>query len=200
MSFKNIVIKSEEDIYKHIAAYVKNNEALKDVNLSFEHEATLKIRIHGDKFDGSMTPTVMRAFIEIQRGIYRSYAIAKYGTPEVRRLNDRERADLEMSVRIEKGSSVFEAEMSKIFLQLSDKIINKMPPEYILAIVFFSILTYAGGSVARTFIVKRAETKQYKEGQITQRVLSAEETKRHEIMASLVRKHPVLENIQNSGA
>lgn len=199
-----IIIRNEEDVYWHLAAYLANATALREAVLEMREYPPLTIVLRGDKFDGSMTPTVMQAFIEFQRGINRAYAVARFGAPAVQRLTAAERQALELSVRVRRGSSVLQFDMTKILLKLMDSA-SPMPPEYITATVLGSVALFAGTTVVKHIISKRAEMRRHleeqktqRETQVTLREMTAQETQRMNIMAELVRRHPVMENLQRS--
>ena len=107
-----IIIRSEEDAYQVLERAYRgkiNNYA----ELKFDGWPTLNLHPKGKKFDQSITPTVMKGLIELQRGIYKSYASAGYGNSS-KRLTEIEKTELEIKVDVKKGSSSFDINFQEI--------------------------------------------------------------------------------------
>ena len=79
-----ITIRSEDDAYGLLQKLVDKSINIGDRQLSFEGWPTLTLRLQGQDYQSTITPPVMKAFLELQQGIYRSYATAKYNSPHKR--------------------------------------------------------------------------------------------------------------------
>ena len=98
-----IIIQNEEDAYQ-ILQRAHNGELGPYSEIIFDGWPTLNIYLKGNKFHQSLTPTIMRGLLEFQKGIYQSFASAKYNHP-TKRLSEAEKKDLEIRVNVSKGSS-----------------------------------------------------------------------------------------------
>lgn len=96
----DIVIRSEEDAYE-VLRRARDRELGPYNRIIFDGWPTLNLYLQGEKFHQSITPTVMKGLLEFQKGIYRSYAAAKYDHP-AKRLSEKERDELEIRGHLEK--------------------------------------------------------------------------------------------------
>lgn len=69
---------------------------------------TLRIVIKGKNFDGTITPSVMSGFIQIQNMLYKLYE-QRHGT-----ISASKKAELELHVSVKKGSGIAEARLDKV--------------------------------------------------------------------------------------
>lgn len=116
----DIVIRSEADAYAVLEKAIKD-EIGPYASIKFEGWPTLHLYFKGHKFDQSITPTVMHGLLELQRGVYRSYASAKFGNHS-RRLTEAEKSDLEIKVDVKKGSSNFEINFQDLAVKLIEQL------------------------------------------------------------------------------
>lgn len=116
----NIIIKSEEDAYE-----VLSNALAGTIQpfgtVIFDGWPTLNLNVKGRKFHQSLTPTVMRGLLEFQKGIYQSFAAAKYNYPS-KRLSESEKKDLEIRVDVHEGSSDLDINFNEIALKLVEQL------------------------------------------------------------------------------
>lgn len=189
----DIVIKSEADAYKWLERAARD-EVPAYGTIRFEGWPTFQLYLKGKKFQRSLTPTVMQALIEFQKGIYRSYSIAKFRDPSTR-LTDDERDELEVTVSVKRGSSDLGIDFQEIALKLVENLGGKMSgTEILIAVVSIAVL-YFGSSAWATYLENRKETRIKEVSDETQKATleamkfaSAEETKRAQIMADLAKR------------
>lgn len=97
-----ILIDSEDAAWEHLETAMAGNLSVgDDITVRFEGWPNLSIDL--DAGQASMTPTMMRAFVEFQKSLYRAYAIHNYGTPNINKLSHDEKEGLEFTVRVKKG-------------------------------------------------------------------------------------------------
>ncbi|STQ68424.1 MULTISPECIES: hypothetical protein [Hafnia] len=89
MSKQEVVINSEDEAFAFIEQYVSGYSLPE--NVSFGEWPNLKFKLTGKKFNKSLTPSVMKGFIEMQAQINKSYALVKYGVPDPRKLSKEEK-------------------------------------------------------------------------------------------------------------
>lgn len=196
----DIVIRSEEDAYA-VLALARDGKIGAFANLIFDGWPTLSIYLQGEKFHQSITPTVMRGLLEFQRGIYQSYAAAKYNLP-TKRLSEEEKKALEIRVDVKDGSSDFGINFQELAVKLIEQLGGKMDPVHVLITVVSIAVLYFGTSAYRSFLEYRKDVRVKEVSDETQRktlealqFTSAQETERTRIMADLVRQDHRIENI-----
>jgi hypothetical protein len=191
----NIVIKNEDDAYRilELAAEDKIGEYNEII---FDGWPTLNIYLKGEKFQKSLTPTVMKGLIELQKGIYQSYSAAKFNTPN-KRLTDEEKDSLELRVVVNEGSSDLDINFTEIAVQLVRELGPKLDPNYILITVVGIAVMYFGHSAYKTYLENRKEVRLKEISDEHQKdIISAlkftseQETKRSAILADVIKSQP----------
>ena len=130
----------------------------------------------------------MPAALGLQKEIYRTYALAKFGKPDIRKLSRTDRRRSEIVVKVEKGSANF--------IMALDVIINwitrtEMTPEPAIAIVGLATV-FGGGRYAKSIVNNREETKRTELEAKKLVFLSQEETECARIIAGKARENVVL--------
>lgn len=195
-----VKITSEDDAFLAIERYLQEGNFGGEVIL--EGWPKLTIRLVGDKFDATITPSVMRSFIELQNLVYKTYAIARYETEDTRKLSREEREELEITVKVEEGSSVFEVDFQELLLKLAEKAGESMSPELLAATVIGVGLIWAGRSAYTEYLnhrkeIRLAEVKKEEQRETLRSIQEAsqEETKRTQILTALMIQQPKLEQV-----
>lgn len=152
-----LFIRSEEDAYNFLERSRSTNPPLFS-RIEFEGWPVLDLSLKGDKFNQSITPSVMKGLLEFQKGIYKSYAVAKYGSSS-KRLTEFERDQLEIKVNVNKGSSIFGINFTQIANHAVDQLSGIMSPEEIgITIVMIAVL-YFGNSAYKNYLEDRRKTR-----------------------------------------
>ncbi|XPL50550.1 hypothetical protein ACMFY2_12045 [Enterobacter cloacae subsp. cloacae] len=97
-----ITIRGEDDVYGLLQQFMHSSDLPDNVRFEFEGWPNFKVKLVGEQFQSTITPTVMKAFLELQAGIYRAFATATYGSPNAAKLTKEERQMLEMVIEVEK--------------------------------------------------------------------------------------------------
>lgn len=196
----DIVITSEDDAYR-ILEMASLGQIPPFGNIVFDGWPSLNLYLKGRKFDQSLTPTVMKGLLELQRGVYRSYAAAKFDNPS-KRLTDAEKDDLEIKVSVGGGSSALEINFPDIATKFIEQMGSRMNPIDLLVTVVSIAVLYFGQSAYRSYLESRKDIRRQEISDETQRrtleamtFISEQETKRTEIIANLASKDPRIENI-----
>ncbi|MEI7341405.1 hypothetical protein WCT87_07945 [Pectobacterium brasiliense] len=154
------VIRGEDDVYALLSKLINGEDSPSDLKVLFEGWPKFKIKLVGEQFQSTITPTVMKAFLELQAGIYRSYATACYGSPNATKLTREEREMLEMVVEVEPGSSKFNVDFGEILQNAVDGVVGKLESKHILiALLSFSVL-YFGDSAYKNYLENRKDVRQ----------------------------------------
>ncbi|MFP9429830.1 hypothetical protein ACJ9N4_06035 [Enterobacter sp. LM3] len=193
-------VESEQQAFELLERYL-NGQGLPE-KITFNGWPSLTIRLTGDKFNKSLTPSVMKGFVEMQSQINKSYALAKYGTPDVRRLTKEELDALEIEVTVEQGSSLVEINIDGFLSKLTHELVGKMNATEIVITVLGAAVIWGGVTVFKRFLDNRKDTRLAeiakegdKEHLRSMQVMTQEETKRLQIIAEMVAKKPLLDNM-----
>lgn len=115
------------------------------------------MHLTGEKFHQTITPSLMKGFIDLQNAIYRSYAQIKYNDPTLLRLTKQEKDQLELEVKVIDGSSGFEFNVQELFEKLIELLADKMTSKHILILVLTTILTFGGYSMYNNYLETQKE-------------------------------------------
>ena len=197
---QNLTIKSEADAFEAIQRYLDDGGFKGGVTLSGWPK--LEIRLSGEKFDASITPPVMKSFLELQNLVYKSYAIAQYDSDDTRKLSSAERGELEIVVKVEEGSSIFEIDFQGVLEKFAEKAAETMSPELIAITVIGLGVLWVGKTSYGAYLDYRKEVRQGEAKTEEQRNMldtmqqaSKEETKRVELLTRLILREPKLEAV-----
>lgn len=143
----------------------------------------------------------MKGFIEFQNAINRSYALEKTGVPDPRKLSKEEKDALEIKVKVEKGSSIFQINLPDQLVNLGGKVIDKMDPTT-LAISGVAIATMWFGTIAwKQFLQYRKEKRESEVNSESERAhletmqfMSEQETKRAKMLTDFAEKVSYVDN------
>lgn len=135
-----IVISNEDEAIALLKKLIEGYE-IEDVNnIKFESWPRFVIRIQGKDFDGTIPTRIMPALIDLQREVHRVYCIANYNDDNLRKLTKKDREKLELVVKVDPGSSIFETLLQEPIAQTLKDAVDKMSPEQITAtIIIFGV-------------------------------------------------------------
>jgi len=199
---QQFVISNDNDAWLALSAL------LTDVQNASEH---LDIKLDGwPVFDvkskrghGEIDTSTMKSFIAFQEGIYRTFLTYQNETRDLRTLSEEERRNLEISVRITEGSSIFKVELGEQFDKLAKALSDKMTGPQLAAILIAGGLLFAGHSVWKTHISENAKIRlaqiENKEDQERLRAfveLSEQETERMALLSEVFKTYPQSEQAE----
>lgn len=201
---EKIKITSEDQVYELIESLKEKKFSIEGKELEFSGWPTLTMHLQGAGFDSTITPSLMKAFLDLQSGLYRSYAIARYNSPKITILSKEEKEALEIKVKVQPGSSIFSVDMQQLLEKLCHDLVGKMDPTQIIILVLGAGLIWAGQSVFKKYLDDRAQTRQAEIKSEEQRSLiehlkfsQEQETERAKVMASIIQESPRLHTISN---
>ena len=183
-----IAIRSQEEAWELLRQAVRGDEIPENLILVFEGWPSFKLKVTGRDWHGTVPTRVMSPLLEVQRDLHRAYAQICYGFPNLRRLRDEERDALELVIKVDEGSSDYEASLSEQLTELAKKAIERMNSRDVVISVLGVALVLGGVEVGKEWIAARqAEIS----GEQTV-ALSHEETERLRVFAEAVRQQPAL--------
>lgn len=198
---QEVIINSEDEAFAFLEKYVSGYSLPE--NVSFGEWPNLKFKLSGKKFNKSLTPSVMKGFVDMQHQINKSYALVKYGIPDPRKLSKEEKEALEIEVTVEQGSSLIEVNIDGFLTKITHELVGKMSPQDVVVTVLGVALIWGGVTLFKKFLdnrkeVRLAETKKEsdREHLNTIQFISAQETKRLETLGKIIAEKPQLDNME----
>lgn len=187
-----IKIRSADDAWALLRAALDNQPLPDRISLVFDGWPNFNLKISGKDWHGTVPTRVMAPLLEVQRDLHRAYVTVCYDTTSLNRLKAEDRDLLELVVKVNKGSSDYEASMSKQLTELAKKAVDKMNSRDIVIMVLGIALTLGGNEFGKAWLAARQV-----ENQAEQTVeLSKQETERLKIFAEAVAVKPVLAETQ----
>lgn len=202
---QNIIIRNEQDAYDFLRQ-IYETELGNDVSklhVQFEGWPKVQVKLTGKKYQSTITPSIMKAFLKLQDGLYKAYALAVYADSK-HRLSDDEKKELELVIKVSQGSSEFSDEFD--INGTINSLIQKMKSGHLLIAIIFGFLCYFGRDSYQAFLDSKQETtanelmaqlqKENNEHleKMTDKLL-AEQAANREFMRTLVKQKPELEEI-----
>lgn len=192
------IINTEDDAWHYLQLAIENKLPEGVLTLSFEEWPTVNIKLEGKQFDSSLTIKNMEGFIDLQKNIYHSYALARYGDDK-KKLTAEEKDSLSVLVKVSSGSSGFQATLSEALKSFAIEMGKNMDPQSVIITVLGAGLLWAGTVCFKSwlaYLFKKKEA-QLKEKDIESRqIVGDQEIKRMEIMAKAIKSQPILQPIK----
>lgn len=139
------------------------------------------IKISGKEYQGSFPASFAESLTEMQRGFYRTAALALHGDENIKRLTREELDRFEIVFQVKTGSTEISVDIVEKFENLILEGLKTMPAEYQAALIGFAVLCYFGSKVFDRWCQK-AETIAESEKAETDK---AERTKQLEIIKEI---------------
>ena len=157
---KEIHLGSEDEAWEFLRKLIKREIEIAHIpHLTVGPWARIDVYIPEDKYNSSITPHMMKGWVELQRSIYRSYSLASGGDAEARSLTDQEKEQLELIVEVKSGSSDQGVDVQAVIEKFMSAMVDKMDPQQILIVAISMILAFAGNSVMQSWLAARKEVK-----------------------------------------
>lgn len=154
---KQIILSNEDEAFALLEQIANGNFNSNLSEINFGDWSKLTIRLTGDKFHSSITPTVMKGLIDVQNGIYKSYCVMRYGTESTRQLTDEERKKLEILVIVTEGSALIEAFLGPIAEELSKGVFDNMPVEAKITLILLILFGYGTYKSIAAYMANKKE-------------------------------------------
>ncbi|MGI3081132.1 hypothetical protein ACRTEU_23905 [Vibrio alginolyticus] len=199
-----ITIQNEDQLFEVLKGIDQDVLDVEGTKLHFDGWPTFTMRVVGEGYDATITPALMKGFLELQSAIYRSYAMARYNTPKATKLSQYERDLLTIKIKVEQGSSLFGIDFQEILENLAGELVGKMDAKTIVITVLGFAALYFADSSYKNYLDSRVQTRvqevqsEEKKAMFEHMKFAQEqETERAKIMASLVASQPRLQTISN---
>ncbi|WKT59318.1 hypothetical protein Q2E61_10365 [Microbulbifer thermotolerans] len=189
-----ITITNEEQAWDIYEKAVSNrlDELGEFLDIKFDGWPRFEMHISGRDFDASIPTRIMPPILDLQKEIHRTYCLVKYGEESTRRLTKEEREKLEIVVKVNKGSSDFQAKLWDIFNEAVQSGVAKMEPAQIVIILVSAGLMLTATAAWKAWLQYKAQEKQI-ESQVR---LSQVEKEKMELVAKASKTVPEVKIIQ----
>lgn len=127
------------------------------LNIKFEGWPQIQVKLTGEKYQSTITPSIMKAFLKLQDGLYKTYALAVYADSK-HRLSDEEKKQLELIIKVSQGSSHFGGDID--WGNFLTELIAKMDSKHLMITILFGLLCYFGTSGFKAFLDNRKAEKE----------------------------------------
>ena len=147
-------IASEADLWAALSAVLEHKGDDQPFRLDFSASdwAAVRIVYNGDRFDSSLTPSAMRGLVQLQSSLYRSAAIILRDKASARHLTAFQRAQLELTFKVGKGSADTEG-LGKEFLSNLAGAISTMDSKHkLIAFIVLGITFFGVAPIAKEYI------------------------------------------------
>jgi hypothetical protein len=160
MADQIVEIAGEEDAWVLLQKLLEEGQHAEasQVDVRFKGWPFLQIHLPDTPREASITPSMMEAFIELQKTIYRSHTFLASDTGNLRTLSKAERDRFEFRVEVKPGSSDYKVDLTEIAKSLGADIVGKMDDNQV-SITLLGISLIVASVVAFKYWLK-AKTKQ----------------------------------------
>lgn len=132
---ETIKITSEDEAFGLLSKLVEGFQFEESFDVEFESWPRFVIRIKGTDFDGTIPTRIMPTLLELQREIHRMYCKTSYGDENTRKLTKKDKEQLELMVRVDKGSSIYETLLNEPVAKILQDALTRMTPEQLTAVL-----------------------------------------------------------------
>lgn len=199
-----ISLRNETEVWKtlELALSGEFDQVSENDDLSIDLDGLEAFNIHLQSGEASISPTMMSGFIALQEGVYRSYGILQYGSRNLNKLTAEEKDALEFAVTVGEGSSDYDINQKNIIEKIIDAVKEKLSPKQIIILVCVLALMYFSHSGFEIYmqqqkdvLLENIKSQQTIELLKSQEFMSAEETKRVELLTRAFGSVPGLPEI-----
>lgn len=189
-SVPEVIVRTEEDAWRLLQQAVDGGGFPESIRLRFDGWPSFRLDVKGRDWNSTVPTRVMPSLLDVQKDINRVYASIQYSEPNLRRLREDEKDDLEIVVKVKKGSSIFNADLWHQFTKMAEAAVGRMNGSEIVLTVVGVALTIAAPVMFKSWLSSRQQQRE-----IDSRLeLSREETARLRVMAEAMRQQPVVES------
>lgn len=193
---KPIYIRSEADAMALLERALNEDPELNNVTLLFDGWPILKVRYTGEQFHSSITADVASAIVDTQKAINKTFALLVHNSKSSSSLKEHERKELEIVATIKEGSAIIEFIFGKFGDALANGMVSKMTGNQLVVLALGGLAIWGTYSTAKHFISTRSAERGMQAMANQAQQISAEETKRTEILAKALTAQPQLRSVQ----
>lgn len=156
----SVHLDSENDAWLLLERLVKGTVQVDIVpKITLGQWANIDVYIDEDVYDSALTPYMMQGWVDLQRSVYRTYALAASGKADAKGLSEFEKEKLELVVQVKSGSSDQTVDLQEILTKMSLAMVEKMEPTHVLIAIISIALTLGGASITKAWLSAKKEVK-----------------------------------------
>lgn len=154
--FKKVTI-DNDTIFDTMRQLVAEPEQFENIEVVIGSIDVFEVKLFGDQFHNSLTPTIMKGIIELQKGLYRSYCFAQYGDTNLRQLSKDEMSQLEFTVIINEGCTDILAAIEGVLKAAGDLMTNLTGKQKLLALgmILITMMGYFAMENIKEYMVEQ---------------------------------------------
>lgn len=183
---QNIVISSEQQVWDLLKALATASIKAEDIQLTFHDFPHINIKYQGDRFDRALPARCFESLKILQQEIGRVYATAVHGD-EHYELSQNEKDSLEIFFKIDAGSSLLrDLNLEDVLNTIVKEACKKMEGKHIVTVATVLAASFTIFYVSREYLDNKKDIATIEASQAEE----TEETRRMEILASVIRQVP----------
>jgi len=109
--------------------------------------------------DASISPPMMEAYIRLQKSIYQTVALAKYGQGNIQKLSQDDKEKYSINVEVKSGCSDQVVDLNAIITNLGKDLIGQMTPDQIFYLLTTIIVSFSASYAWKLFLQNKKETR-----------------------------------------
>lgn len=187
-----LIVRSEEDAFTLLRQALATELVDQPYVIEFNNWPVLTLRFVGEGYNGTITPHIAEALVELQHAMNRSYARLVRHAGNANVLTKEERQSIEFKAKVDDGSSLITVDLGEFAETLTTALAGKMTgTELVITILGIAI---SGGALLayKAFLAARSADKKVDQATAQTVQLSEQETKRLEIFADALSQRPAL--------
>lgn len=190
---EHIEIQDEDQAVALLKKALADQLTNENIVLSFEDWPTIRFEYVGEKFDGTITPDIAKALVELQEALNHTYMRAVHGTERLSGMTQEEKSDVALVATVERGSSVLIVNISDLAEKIAFALVGKMTSEQIVITVLGVALIYGGVAGWKAYLKSRSEDKALEVASSERLGMSAQETERHRLTLEAQQHSPIVD-------
>lgn len=111
--------------------------------VEFKNWPKFEMNVKGDIYKSTITPNLMKGFLELQTAINKSYALARYSASS-RNLKDSDREELQLLLQVKDGSSDFFAKLYEQIDKIGDAFMSMDSKDKLKAMLIIGLFVVGG--------------------------------------------------------
>lgn len=186
-----IRIGSAEDLFDFARKAVHNNESFNAEDIVFAGWPNIDFRVRGERYHGTAPISLLRGLVNFQDEIYRTIAEVKFGTRNIGRLKQEEKADLEFVMSISEGCTKGEASadgwLNKAINSL-ENVMSGMDSNHKAAVICTIALSVAGYLSFDSYMDHKLELEKLSESTAQETIQADSQVATIDAISSLIRE------------
>ena len=177
-----VVIKSEEDAWLWLE--LAKNGDIDDTDfysLKFDGWPSFQMRYTGNDFSQSVPTRIMPSLLTAQNEINKAYALVKYGSANPKKLNKKDRDEIELNVTVKNGSSSYDINLQEVLNEFVKTATANMTPTNAIIIAIVLGIAWAAPAAWKHWLEHKSKEKESNDRVKLSEIESAKSVKLSEI-------------------